>query len=157
MLSCGPQFIAACRRRYGTAFTLRVASMGTVVYLTDPADIKTVFSGDPRVYHAGEANSMLRGLLGDTSVLVVDGDVHRDRRRLMLAPFARDAVAAQVDLIAQIAADNIAGWPRDRSFAAAPKMSEITLEVILRTVIGTTDPARLAAKMALISSSAIQK
>ena len=88
---------------------------------------------------------MLRGLLGDTSVLVVDGDVHRDRRRLMLAPFARDAVAAQVDLIAQIAADNIAGWPRDRSFAAAPKMSEITLEVILRTVIGTTDPARLAA------------
>ena len=145
MLSCGPQFIAACRRRYGTAFTLRVASMGTVVYLTDPADIKTVFSGDPRVYHAGEANSMLRGLLGDTSVLVVDGDVHRDRRRLMLAPFARDAVAAQVDLIAQIAADNIAGWPRDRSFAAAPKMSEITLEVILRTVIGATDPARLAA------------
>ena len=145
MLSCGPQFIAACRQRYGTAFTLRVASMGTVVYLTDPADIKTVFSGDPRVYHAGEANSMLRGLLGDTSVLVVDGDVHRDRRRLMLAPFARDAVAAQVDLIAQIAADNIAGWPRDRSFAAAPKMSEITLEVILRTVIGATDPARLAA------------
>ena len=119
--------------------------MGTVVYLTDPADIKTVFSGDPRVYHAGEANSMLRGLLGDTSVLVVDGDVHRDRRRLMLAPFARDAVAAQVDLIAQIAADNIAGWPCGRSFAAAPKMSEITLEVILRTVIGTTDPARLAA------------
>ena len=145
MLSCGPQFIAACRRRYGTAFTLRVASMGTVVYLTDPADIKTVFSGDPRVYHAGEANSMLRGLLGDTSVLVVDGDVHRDRRRLMLAPFAREAVAAQVDLIAQIAADNIAGWPCGRSFAAAPKMSEITLEVILRTVIGTTDPARLAA------------
>ena len=114
MLSCGPQFIAACRRRYGTAFTLRVASMGTVVYLTDPADIKTVFSGDPRVYHAGEANSMLRGLLGDTSVLVVDGDVHRDRRRLMLAPFAREAVAAQVDLIAQIAADNIAGWPCGR-------------------------------------------
>ncbi|MCV7263502.1 cytochrome P450 [Mycolicibacterium poriferae] len=145
MLSCGPQFIAACRQRCGTAFTLRVASMGTVVYLTDPADIKTVFSGDPRVYHAGEANSMLRGLLGDTSVLVVDGDVHRDRRRLMLAPFARDAVAAQVDLIAQIAADNIAGWPCDRFFAAAPKMSEITLEVILRTVIGTTDPARLAA------------
>ena len=64
MLSCGPQFIAACRRRYGTAFTLRVASMGTVVYLTDPADIKTVFSGDPRVYHAGEANSMLRGYWG---------------------------------------------------------------------------------------------
>ncbi|PRC55976.1 cytochrome P450, partial [Mycobacterium sp. ITM-2017-0098] len=84
-----------CKRRYGPTFTLRVASMGTLVYLTEPADIKSVFAGDPRIFHAGEANSMLTGLLGDSSVLVVDDDVHRDRRRLMLAPFARDAVAAQ--------------------------------------------------------------
>ncbi|MBX7432592.1 cytochrome P450 [Mycobacterium sp. Y57] len=145
MLGCGPWYINACRRHYGPTFTLRVASMGTLVYLTDPADIKTVFAGDPRIYHAGEANSILKGLLGDSSVLVVDGDVHRDLRRLMLAPFAHNAVASQTDLIAQIAADNIAGWPVGESFPAAPKMSEITLEVILRTVIGSSDPDRLAA------------
>ncbi|WP_137148162.1 cytochrome P450 [Mycolicibacterium sp. CR10] len=145
MLKFGPRFVAACRQRYGSTFTLRVASMGTLVYLTDPGDIKTVFSGDPRIYHAGEANSMLKGLLGDTSVLVIDDDVHRDRRRLMLAPFARDAVARQVPVIAEIAADNIAGWPVGVTFPVAPKMSEITLEVILRTVIGASDPARLAA------------
>lgn len=50
-----------------------------MVYLADPADIKTVFAGDPRVSHAGEANSMPGGLLGDSSVLVIDDDVHRDR------------------------------------------------------------------------------
>jgi cytochrome P450 len=140
-----PQYVAACRRRYGTVFTLRNSLMGTLVYLADPADIKTVFAGDPDNFHAGEANSMLGGLLGDTSVLVVDGDVHRDRRRLMMAPFHRDAVARQETLMAQIAADNIAGWPVGRPFPAAPKMSQITLEVILRTVIGASDPARLAA------------
>ena len=145
MLRCGLWFVAACRRRYGPSFTLRIASMGTLVYLTDPADIKTVFAGDPRIYHAGEANSILRGLLGDTSVLVIDGDLHRDRRRLMLAPFARDAVAGQASVIARIAADNIAGWPVGTPFPVAPRMSQITLEVILRTVIGASDPARLAA------------
>ncbi|GAB3217047.1 cytochrome P450 [Mycolicibacterium hippocampi] len=145
MLRFGPRFVAACRRRYGAAFTLQVASMGTIVYLTDPADIKTVFAGDPRTYHAGEANSMLKGLLGETSVLVVDEDLHRDRRRLMLAPFARDAVAKQASLIAEIAAENIADWPVGTAFPVAPRMSQITLEVILRTVIGATDPARLAA------------
>jgi cytochrome P450 family 135 len=144
MLRCGPRFIAACTRRYGPTFTLRVASMGTLVYLTDPADIKTVFAGDPRIFHAGEANSMLTGLLGDSSVLVIDDDLHRDRRRLMLAPFARDAVAAQASTMAQIAEDNIAGWPVGQTFPVAPKMSEITLEVILRIVIGASDPARLA-------------
>lgn len=145
MLRCGPRFIGACRRRYGSAFTLRVAGMGTVVYVTDPADIKTVFAGDPAVFHAGEANSMLKGLLGDTSVLVVDDDVHRDLRRLMLAPFSREAVAGQAAVMAQIAADNVAGWPVGETFACAPKMAEITLEIILRTVIGTSDPDRLAA------------
>jgi cytochrome P450 len=104
-----------------------------------------VFAGDPSVFHAGEANSILSGLLGDSSLLVIDEDVHRDRRSLMMPPFHRDAVARQVGLMAEIAAANIAGWPLGRRFAAAPKMSEITLEVILRTVIGATDPARLAA------------
>ena len=145
MLKCGPRFIGACRRRYGSTFTLRVAGMGTAVYVTDPADIKTVFAGDPRIFHAGEANSMLKGLLGDTSVLVVDDDLHRNRRRLMMPPFARDAVATQASAMAQVAAENIDGWPVGQTFPAAPKMAEITLEIILRTVIGASDPARLSA------------
>ena len=141
----GPRFLAACQRRYGSVFTLRIVSIGTLVYLVDPADIKAVFAGDPSVLHAGEANSILSGLLGESSLLVIDEDVHRDRRRLMVPPFTRDAVARQAGLMSEIAAANIAGWPVGKSFAAAPKMSEITLEVILRTVIGATDPVRLAA------------
>lgn len=145
MLRYWPRFVSACRRRYGKTFTLRIAQMGTLVYLDDPADIKQVFAGDPAIYHAGEANSMLSGLLGPASVLVVDDEVHRDRRRLMLEPFHRDAVARQTTVMAEIAADNIAGWPVGKAFAVAPKMSQITLEVIMRLVIGASDPARLAA------------
>ena len=151
LLRYWPRFITACRRRYGDVFTLRVAGLGPpLVYLADPADIKTVFAGDPAIYHAGQANSVLSGLLGETSVLVIDGDVHRDRRRLMMAPFAREAVARQHELIAQIAADNIADWPVGKDFPVAPKMGQITLEVILRTVIGASDPDRLAALRAIM-------
>ena len=63
----------------------------------------------------------------------------------MLPAFHRDAVARQAAVMAEIAAANIATWPVDTDFPVAPKMSEITLEVILRTVIGASDPARLAA------------
>ena len=145
MLRYWPHFVSACRRRYGRIFTLEIAKLGTLVYLDDPSDIKQVFAGDPAIYHAGEANSMLSGLLGPASVLVVDDEVHRDRRRLMLEPFHRDAVARQTEVMAEIAAANIAGWPVGTSFPVAPKMSQITLEVILRLVIGASDPARLAA------------
>ncbi len=144
MLRYWPRFVTACRRRYGSVFTLRIASLGTLVYLDDSADIKAVFAGDPAIYHAGEANSMMAGFVGDSSVLVIDDDLHRDRRRLMIAPFQRDAVARQAGVMAEIAAANIARWPVATEFPVAPRMSEITLEVILRTVIGATDPARLA-------------
>jgi cytochrome P450 family 135 len=145
LLRYWPRFVAACRRRYGKVFTLRIASLGTLVYIDDPTDIKTVFAGDPAIYHAGEANSILGGVLGESSVLVLDGDLHRDRRRLMIAPFQREAVARQTGVIAEIAAANIARWPVGSEFPVAPRMSELTLEVILRTVIGATDPTRLAA------------
>ena len=145
MLLYWPRFVSACRRRYGSVFTLRLGSMGTMVYLDDPADIKVVFAGDPATYHAGEANSVLSFLLGDSSVLVIDEEVHRDRRRLMLAPFRHDAVVRQAGVMAEIAAANIANWPLQTEFPVAPRMSEITFEVILRTVIGATDPVRLAA------------
>jgi cytochrome P450 family 135 len=145
-----PRFVRACGRRYGKVFTIRASTVPPMVYLSDPAEIKKVFAGDPSIFHAGEANAMLAGLLGDTSVLVIDDDVHRDRRRLMLPPFHRDAVARQAEQMAGIAAENIAGWPVGEPFAVAPKMSEITLEVILRTVIGASDPARLAALRAVM-------
>jgi cytochrome P450 len=145
-----PRFVAACGRRYGKVFTLRVAMVPPMVYLADPAEIKKVFAGDPSIFHAGEANAMLSGLLGDSSVLVIDDDVHRDRRRLMLPPFHRDAVSKQAELMAEIAAANVADWPVGRPFAVAPKVSEITLEVILRTVIGASDPARLGALRAIM-------
>jgi cytochrome P450 family 135 len=137
-------FASACRRRYGPVFALRIVSTGTMVYLSDPDEIKKLFAGDPAVFCASEANGMLRGLLGENALPVIDGDVHREWRRLMAAPFHRDAVARQAGIISEIAAVNIADWPLGKSFAAAPKMSEITLDVILRTVIGATDPARLA-------------
>jgi cytochrome P450 family 135 len=145
MIRFWPRAVAACRRRYGDVFTLRIAGEGTVVYLADPAAIKTVFAGDPRIFHAGEANAMLAGILGEDSVLIVDEDVHRDRRRLMLAPFARDPVARLAPVIAEIAAADIARWPVGREFAVSPRFCGLTLEVIMRTVIGATDPARLDA------------
>ncbi|MUL84662.1 MULTISPECIES: cytochrome P450 [unclassified Mycolicibacterium] len=145
MAGYGLRFLSGCQRRYGNVFTLRIPLSGTVVYLADPADIKTVYAGDPRVFHSGEAHWFFRGLLGDSSLFVLDEDAHHTLRRLTMPAFHRDVVANQAAQMAAIAAANIAGWPVGKGFPIAPKTTEITLEVILRTVIGASDPARLAA------------
>lgn len=145
MLRYGLRFLTACQRRYGNVFTLREPLAGSTIYLADPADIKKVFAGDPKIFHAGEARWYLSGLLGDNSLFVIDEDEHRDQRRLMVPAFHRDAVAKQAEQMAEIAAANIAGWPLNKNFSVESQTTEMTLEVILRTVIGATDPERLAA------------
>jgi cytochrome P450 len=134
-----------CHRRYGDVFAARVAPMGTLVYLADPDDIKAVFAGDPATYRAGEANAVLGGVLGESSVLLLDGREHRERRRQMLPPFHREAVRGQAEQMAAIAAADVATWPLHREFPVATRMSAIALEIILRVVIGTRDERRLAA------------
>jgi cytochrome P450 len=77
----GP-FLERCRARYGDMFTLRLAHEGAWVMLSDPDAVRQVFTGDPAVFHAGEANTVLRPLLGRSSVLLQardeDGSPMRD-------------------------------------------------------------------------------
>ena len=69
-----------CRRRYGDMFTLRIAHEGTWVFLAHPDMVKQVFTGDPRVLHAGEANVVVRPFLGSNSVLLLDEAAHMSQR-----------------------------------------------------------------------------
>lgn len=138
-------FLRACHRRYGDRITLRMPRFGNYVYLANPDDIRTVFRGDAETFHAGEANGMvLAAILGPSSVLVTDEDLHLRQRRLMAPPFHGPAVRRQVDQMAEIAADDIQTWPVGKAFPLLPRMRAITLEVILRTVIGATSEDQLA-------------
>src|SRR5262245_38602574 len=74
----------ACQDRYGDIFTIRIAYEGTWVILADPAAIKQVFTGDPKVFHAGEGNEILATVLGRNSLLVLDEERHMSQRRLLL-------------------------------------------------------------------------
>jgi hypothetical protein len=57
------QFVERARAKYGDTFTMHIAR-DTFVVLSDPADVKQVFTGDPHVFHAGEGNSILEPLVG---------------------------------------------------------------------------------------------
>ena len=82
-----------CQRRYGDMFTLRIAHEGTWVFLAHPDMVKQVFTGDPRVLHAGEANIVVQPFLGNNSVLLLDEAAHMSQRKLMLPSFPRGADA----------------------------------------------------------------
>ncbi|MBA3260885.1 MAG: cytochrome P450, partial [Thermoleophilaceae bacterium] len=131
-----------CRRRYGDVFTLRIAHEGSWVFLAHPDAVKQVFTGDPRVFHAGEANVVLLPMLGHHSVLLLDEAAHMSQRKLMLPSFHGERMRRYEQVMAEVAAAEIDSWPAGEPYTVRPAMQRITLEVIMRTVFGVQDDAR---------------
>jgi cytochrome P450 len=135
--------LAQCRRRFGDTFRLDIAYEGTWIILSHPDDVRRVFTGDPKVLHAGEANGILRPVLGDHSVLLLDGTAHMEQRKLMLPSFHGERMKRYGDLMAEIAAAEIERWPRAEPYRLRPRMQAVTLEIILRAVFGVGEGERL--------------
>jgi cytochrome P450 len=131
-------------RRFGSLVTVRLPGLGTIVAVVDPGLIKEVFTGDRDVLRAGAANAPLAAVIGPHSVLLLDGERHLERRRVLLPPFHGEAVRGYADTVARVTEEELRGWPREREFPIWPRMQAITLEVIMRTVIGVRDEDRLA-------------
>jgi cytochrome P450 family 135 len=137
-------FMERCRRRYGDMFTIRTLGLGDIVVVADPDTIGEVFRADRDVFRAGEANAALGPVVGEHSLLLLDGERHLRERRMMLPPFHGEAVRAYGERIEQLAETEIARWPVGVPFALRERLRAITLEVILHAVIGVRDHARLA-------------
>ena len=136
-------FMEDAARRYGDMFTLKIANEGTWVFISDPDAVKQVFTGDPRLLHAGEANIVLLPVLGSHSVLLLDDDAHMAQRKLMLPSFHGERMRGYEQTMADVAVREIERWPTGEPLSAWPTMQAITLEVIMRTVFGVRETARL--------------
>src|ERR1051325_8832579 len=138
----GP-FLERCRERYGDMFTVKIAQEGTWVMLSDPEHVRQVFTGDPEIFHAGEANAVLRPVLGDNSVLLLDEQPHMAQRKLLLPPFHGERMQRYREAMGEIAEGEIAAWPAGEPLRLWPRMQAVTLEVIMRVVFGMEEGAAL--------------
>ena len=136
-------FLQQGRARFGRMFSLKIAYEGTWVILSDPELVKQVFTGDPRVFHAGEGNQILRPILGENSLLVLDEKKHIGQRRLLLPPFHGERMQAYGEKMTEIAAREIESWPTGTPYKLRPRMQAITLEIIIETVFGVHGGERM--------------
>ena len=137
-------FLDSCRRRLGDVFSLRfVGFQRPMVMLSDPEAIRAVYSARDSALPPGRTIG-LRPVMGPRSVLLLEGQEHLARRKVMLPPFHGERMRAYEDVIREVTEREIATWPRERAFAIHPRMQAITLEVIMRAVFGVTDGNRLS-------------
>jgi cytochrome P450 len=124
------------RRRYGDVVKFSTLFDPCFVMVFDPESVKKVFRAPPEQLRAGEANAPLGPVLGDRSVLLLDGEEHLRQRRLMLPPFHGERMR-EYEAVMQEAADRaIDSWPVGEPFELLPWMQSLTLDVIMSAVFG---------------------
>lgn len=137
--------LGQCQARYGHVFRLDIAYEGTWIFVSDPEHVKRIFTGDPRLLHAGEANRILLPVVGEHSLLLLDENAHMEHRKLLLPPFHGERMTRYGELMSEIAAAEIERWPRGEPYRLRPRMQAITLEIILKAVFGVAEGERLEA------------
>jgi cytochrome P450 len=143
--------VERARARYGKRFTLRFLATPPFVMLSDPDEVRQVFTAAPEVLHPGEGAVVLEPVIGSNSVILLDEDAHLEQRKLMLPAFHGEKMERLSGLMADVSEREAASWPRGEPLPLHPRLQALTLEVILRAVFGLDAGARLDRLRALLT------
>ncbi|HWP33230.1 MAG TPA: cytochrome P450, partial [Solirubrobacterales bacterium] len=138
-------FLERCRARYGRRFTIRLPFTPPFVMLTDPDEVKQVFTAPPDVLRPGQGARVLEPVVGSNSVILLDEGAHMEQRKLMLPAFHGERMERLTGLMEEVAREEVAALPKGEPVALHPRMQDLTLKVILRAVFGLDPGARFDA------------
>ncbi|MBJ7332806.1 MAG: cytochrome P450 [Solirubrobacteraceae bacterium] len=130
------------RNDCGDVYQLRFFPGGAFFLTNDPADVRRLFTAPPDTVPTATGNSPIGPLVGEHSLLTLNGREHLRQRKLLLPSFHGDRLRAYGEIIQEAAHAQIDTWQAGGDMRLQPQMSAITLEVILRAVFGVEDAAR---------------
>ncbi len=136
------EFLDACRRRHGDAFSVTfVGFQSPSVFISHPDAVRDLYRSRENRLPPGRSVA-LEPVMGPRSVLLLEGAEHLSRRKVMLPPFHGERMRAYEPVIVEAIHAEMDSWPIGSEFPVHPRMQAVTLEVIMRAVFGVSDPAR---------------
>ncbi|MFN3361702.1 MAG: cytochrome P450 [Pseudanabaenaceae cyanobacterium] len=128
-------YLEANFRRYGDLFSVRWQFFQPFVLVNHPDYVQQLLGADPRHFDTGAGSTLLRPLLGDYSLLLLDGEAHQQQRKLLLPPFHGDRLLTYGGVIQAIAHTLFLAY-RGTVVNVRQVMQRISLTTILRVVFG---------------------
>jgi cytochrome P450 len=128
-------FLRSLHDHYGDPVTIRTYwTDEPMVLFSHPDAVRDIFRLDPAIAPAGQSWEFLRPFAGRHSILLLDGEEHLRERRLMQTPFHGERMRAFTPMVAELARRELSTW--SGRVTALERMRQLTLEIILRVVVG---------------------
>jgi cytochrome P450 len=136
-------YMEECAEKYGDIFTLKIGPVFTPqVFISNPQAIQKIFTTDTKILDSGEPAGIKAPLLGEQSLLALEGKPHQRQRKLLTPPLHGERMLAYGDLIYEITQEVTNKWQVAEPFNILSSMQEISFEVILKAVFGLENGSR---------------
>jgi cytochrome P450 family 110 len=146
------QFVDECAAQYGDCFTAQIGNdADPLVFVSHPEAVAYLFNNIDE-FDVGCTNRSVQYVVGDYSTLLLDGEPHRQRRKLLLPPFHGDRMRNYGQVIVEIAEQATQSWQPGSTHAMMPVMTDITFEVIMSAVFGLDSSDRYQELKKLLQS-----
>ena len=154
-------YMETAAQKYPDIFTAEIFGFGnSIVFVTEPQAIQQLLTNDRKQFSApGELNSILKPILGNSSVIMLDGDRHKKRRQLVMPSFHGSRMQNYGQLIFDLttkvfdslSVDKTLSKNSNGTFLARDAMQDISLQIILQAVFGLYDGDRCQQLKELLS------
>jgi cytochrome P450 len=123
-------------QEYGDVFKTKVIGLPPTVILSHPEDIQEIFTKSYSFFDSGPTNALLEPFLGNQSLLLLDGQFHQQRKKLLTSSFTSEAIKSYSLTICQITEQIANQWQKDKPIHVCAWMREISLRIILQLIWG---------------------
>jgi cytochrome P450 len=127
--------------RFGPVSVLPMFAVRRMAVVLGPDAIAEVLLDRDQAFSSGEGWGKFVGPFFHRGLLLLDGDEHRHHRRIMQHAFLPARISAYVERMTPAIARDLASWPADGMFEAAPAIQsmifDITSEVLTGSGLGT--------------------
>ncbi|NJL42909.1 MAG: cytochrome P450, partial [Pseudanabaena sp. SU_2_4] len=147
-------YLESNHNRYPDIFISRGTGFAnTVVMVSHPEAMQQILTSDRKQLSAPrDFNLLLRPLLGDRSVIMLDGEAHKKRRQLVMPSFHGDRMRAYGELIVKVTEQVMGQISPGQPFLARAAMQDVSLQVIMEAVFGLSTGDRYQQLKQLLAS-----
>ena len=118
-------------------FRADIAGLAGHIFVNHPEAMRQIVTSDRQSYFAsGKANEIVQPLVGDNSLLLIEGDRHKQRRKLLLPPFHGERMQSYGKLICSLTHNILGQLKPSQPFIARQISQEVSLQVIFEAVYG---------------------
>ncbi len=139
-------FLEQCRARYGTPFTLWMRlPPAPLVWFDDPEHIKAIFRAPAEQLDGINGSLEMEHFFGRTGLSYKEAEEHLARRKLITRSMRGDELTRINASMQELAAREVATWPRETSFDVWPYARRLALKAVVEVNFGDIQDERIDA------------